>query len=264
MTRKAHEIDYQIHGDETQFVEVELDPGETVVAEAGGMMYMNPMIEMQTKMGDGSQPDQGLMGKLFSAAKRVVTGESLFMTHFTHMGSSGKARVAFGAPYPGKIIPLDLAQTGTFMAQKDAFLCAALGVKLGIGFTKKFGAGLFGGEGFIMQKFEGDGLVLIHAGGTVIRRELAAGEKLRVDTGCIVAFQEHVNYDIQMVGGIKNTLFGGEGLFLATLTGPGTILLQSLPFSRLADRIVAASGVSGRKEEGSALGGIGRMLSGDS
>jgi uncharacterized protein (TIGR00266 family) len=262
MPRTSHEIDYHIHGDETQFVEVELDPGETVVAEAGAMMYMEPGIELSTKMGDGSDDNQGLMGKLFSAAKRVVTGESLFMTHFTHTGS-GKAKVAFGAPYPGKIIPLDLAQTGTILAQKDAFLCSAKGNKMGIGFTKKFGAGLFGGEGFILQKFEGDGLVLIHAGGTVIRRELAPGQTLRVDTGCIVAFQEHVHYDIKLVGGIKNTLFGGEGLFFATLTGPGAILLQSLPFSRLADRIVAATGMGGRKEEGSILGGIGQMMSGD-
>jgi len=258
----AHEIDYQIQGSEMQFVEVELDPQETVIAEAGAMMFMDPEIQMETKMGDGSQQNEGFMGKLFGAAKRMISGESLFMTHFTNQGRA-KSRVAFGAPHPGKIIPLDLRQTGTIMAQKGAFLCAAHGVKLGIGFTKKFGAGLFGGEGFILQKFEGDGLVLIHAGGTVISKQLQVGQSLRVDTGCIVAFQEQVHYDIQMVGGIKNTLFGGEGLFFATLTGPGTVLLQSLPFNRLADRIVAAGSGGGRREEGSILGGLGQMVSGD-
>ena len=262
MPIQSHEIDYQIHGSEMQFVEVELDPMETVIAEAGAMMYMESQVEMSTRMGDGSQPDQGMMGKLFGAAKRMVTGESLFMTHFTNQGAS-KSRVAFGAPYPGKVLPLDLYQTGTMLAQKGAFLCAAYGTQLGIGFNKKFGAGLFGGEGFIMQRFDGDGLVLIHAGGTVIERNLAAGEQLRVDTGCVVAFQESVDFDIQMVGGVKNTLFGGEGLFFATLTGPGMVLLQSLPFSRLADRVVAAAGVTGRKGEGSVLGGLGNLLDGD-
>ena len=262
MPRTSHEIDYYIQGNECQFVEVELDYGETVVAESGAMMFMEPGIEMTAKMGDGSEGNQGMMGKLFGAAKRVITGESLFMTHFTHQGA-GKARVAFAAPFPGKIIPVDLQQTGTLMAQKGAFLCAAHGTKLGIGFTKKFGAGLFGGEGFILQKFEGDGVVLIHAGGTVVERQLQPGQAMRVDTGCIAAFQESVQYDIQFVGGIKNTLFGGEGLFFATLTGPGHVWLQSLPFNRLADRIVASSRGTGRQGEGSVLGGLGALLDGD-
>lgn len=260
-----HEIDYQIHGDDMQFVEIELDPQEAAVAEAGGMMFMDDGIQMETIFGDGSQQNTGILGSLLGAGKRVLTGESLFMTVFQNRGQ-GKKRVAFGAPYPGKIIPVHLAEIGgELLAQKDSFLCAAKGVSLGIAFTKRFGAGLFGGEGFILQRLQGDGLAFIHAGGTLYRRDLAAGELIRVDTGCIVAFQPTVDYDIQMVGGIKSALFGGEGLFFATLRGPGTIWLQSLPLSRLAGRITAASPKTGRggREEGSLLGGIGRLLDGD-
>jgi len=260
-----HEIDYQIHGDDMQFVEIELDPQEAAVAEAGGMMFMDDGIQMETIFGDGSQQNKGFLGALVGAGKRLVTGESLFMTVFQNRGQ-GKKRVAFGAPYPGKIIPVHLAEIGgELLAQKDSFLCAAKGVSLGIAFTKRFGAGLFGGEGFILERLQGDGLAFIHAGGTIYRRDLAAGELIRVDTGCIVAFQPTVEYDIQMVGGIKSALFGGEGLFFATLRGPGTIWLQSLPLSRLAGRITAASPQTGRggREEGSLLGGIGRLLDGD-
>jgi uncharacterized protein (TIGR00266 family) len=262
-----HEIDYKIYGDDMQFVEVELDPMEAAVAEAGGMMYMDDGIQMETIFGDGSQQSQGggFMSALMGAGKRLLTGESLFMTVFQNRGQ-GKKRVAFGAPYPGKIIPVHLTQMGgELLAQKDSFLCAAKGVSLGIAFTKRFGAGLFGGEGFILQRLQGDGLVFIHAGGTIHQRELAAGELIRVDTGCIVAFQPSVSYDIQMVGGIKSALFGGEGLFFATLRGPGHVWLQSLPLSRLAGRITAASPRTGRggREEGSVLGGIGRLLDGD-
>jgi uncharacterized protein (TIGR00266 family) len=258
----SHEVDYQIHGDDMQIVEVELDPGETVVAEAGAMNYMEDGITFETRMGDGSQPDQGFMGKLFSAGKRMVTGESLFMTHFTNRGS-GKKRVAFAAPYPGKIIPLDLSQLGgRLTCQKDAFLCAALGTKISIAFQKKLGAGLFGGEGFILQKLEGDGKAFVHAGGTVIKKTLS-GETLRVDTGCLVAFTDGVDYDIQRAGNLKSMFFGGEGLFLATLSGHGTVLLQSLPFSRLADRILANAPSAGGKRtgEGSVLGGLANMFS---
>jgi uncharacterized protein (TIGR00266 family) len=260
-----HEIDYQIHGDDMQFVEIELDPMEAAVAEAGGMMFMDDGIQMETIFGDGSQQNTGLLGSLLGAGKRLLTGESLFMTVFQNRGQ-GKKRVAFGAPYPGKIIPVHLAEIGgELLAQKDSFLCAAKGVSLGIAFTKRFGAGLFGGEGFILERLQGDGLAFIHAGGTIYRRDLAPGELIRVDTGCIVAFQPTVQYDIQMVGGIKSALFGGEGLFFATLRGPGTIWLQSLPLSRLAGRITAASPQTGRggREEGSVLGGIGRLLDGD-
>jgi uncharacterized protein (TIGR00266 family) len=261
-----HEIDYKIFGDDMQFVEVELDPMEAAIAEAGGMMYMDDGIEMETIFGDGSQASSGFMGALMGAGKRLLTGESLFMTVFQNRGQ-GKKRVAFGAPYPGKIIPVHLADLGgELLAQKDAFLCAAKGVSLGIAFTKRFGAGLFGGEGFILSRLQGDGLAFIHAGGTIYQRDLGAGELVRVDTGCIVAFQPSVNYDIQFVGKIKSALFGGEGLFFATLRGPGRVWLQSLPLSRLAGRITAASpkALRGGREEGSILGGIGRMLDGDS
>jgi uncharacterized protein (TIGR00266 family) len=260
-----HEVDYKIFGDDMQFVEVELDPMEAAVAEAGGMMYMDDGIQMETIFGDGSQQNSGFLGSLMGAGKRLLTGESLFMTVFQNRGQ-GKKRVAFGAPYPGKIIPVHLGELGgELLAQKDSFLCAAKGVSVGIAFTKRFGAGLFGGEGFILERLQGDGLAFIHAGGTLYQRDLVAGEIIRVDTGCIVAFQPGVDYDIQMVGGIKSALFGGEGLFFATLRGPGRIWLQSLPLSRLAGRITAASPQTGRggREEGSILGGFGRLLDGD-
>lgn len=262
---KSHEIDHEIFGTEMQFVEVELDPGETVIAEAGAMMFMENGIEMETRFGDGSEPDKGFMGKLFEGAKRKFTGESLFMTWFTNKGS-GKRRVAFGAPYPGKIVPVDLSKVGgEFICQKDAFLCAALGTNVGISVNRKIGTGLFGGEGFIMQSLKGDGMAFAHAGGTIVEKELGPGETLRIDTGCIVGYTAQVNYDIQMVKGLKSMFFGGEGLFLATLTGPGHVWLQSLPFSRLADRIYAAAPQTGgaRKGEGSILGSFGDMLDGD-
>lgn len=258
-----HEIDYQIHGDDMQFVEVELDPAEAVVAEAGGMMYMEDGIQMQTIFGDGSAQSSGggLMGALLGAGKRLLTGESLFMTVFQNQGT-GKRKVAFGAPYPGKIIPVHLAEIGgDLLAQKDSFLCAAKGVSIGIAFTKRLGTGFFGGEGFILERLQGDGLAFIHAGGTILQRDLRAGETLRVDTGCIVAFQPSVDYDIQYIGNVKSALFGGEGLFFATLRGPGRVWLQSLPLSRLAGRIVGAA--RGGREEGSVLGGLGRLLDGD-
>ena len=260
-----HEIDYKIFGDDMQFVEVELDPMEAAVAEAGGMMYMDDGIEMETIFGDGSQQSSGFLGALMGAGRRLLTGESLFMTVFQNRGQ-GKRRVAFGAPYPGKIIPIHLNEIGgELLAQKDAFLCAAKGVSLGIAFTKRFGAGLFGGEGFILERLQGDGLAFIHAGGTIYERVLAPGELIRVDTGCIVAFQPSVDYAIEYVGKIKSALFGGEGLFFATLRGPGKIWLQSLPLSRLAGRITAASPQTGHggKEEGSILGGLGRLIDGD-
>jgi uncharacterized protein (TIGR00266 family) len=260
-----HEIDYKIFGDDLQYVEVELDPMEAAVAEAGGMMYMEDGIVMETIFGDGSQQSSGFIGALMGAGKRLLVGESLFMTVFQNQGQ-GKRRLAFGAPYPGKVIPIHLAEVGgELLAQKDAFLCAAKGVSIGIAFTKRFGAGLFGGEGFILQRLQGDGLAFVHAGGTIHQRELAPGELLRVDTGCIVAFQPSVDYDIQFVGKVKTALFGGEGLFFATLKGPGRIWLQSLPLSRLAGRITAASPQTGRggREEGSLLGGLGRLLDGD-
>lgn len=262
---QSHEIDYEIHGDDMQFVEITLDPHETVVAEAGAMMFKNPAIEMETKMGDGSNPKAGFFDKVMSVGKRVFTGESLFMTHFTHQGQ-GRETVAFGAPYPGRIVPVDLAQVGgTFLCQKQAFLCAAMGTSVSIAFTKRFGAGLFGGEGFILQKLQGDGLAFIHAGGTVVRKELGSGEVLHVDTGCIVGFDHGVDYDIERVRGIGSMLFGGEGLFLARLQGPGTVYLQSLPFSRMADRILAAAPRAGgrRTGEGSILGSLGGLLDGD-
>jgi len=260
-----HEIDYVVHGAEMQFVEIELDPQEAVVAEAGGMMYMDEQIAMETIFGDGSTQSSGFMGALLGAGKRLLTGESLFMTVFQNQGT-GKRKVAFGAPYPGKIIPVRLADLGgELIVQKDSFLCSAKGVSIGIAFQKRLGVGLFGGEGFIMQRLTGDGWTFIHAGGTLLERTLAPGETLRVDTGCIVGFQPTVDYDIQLVGGIKSALFGGEGLFFATLRGPGKIWLQSLPFSRLAGRIVAAAPQTGRggREEGSILGGLGRVLDGD-
>lgn len=260
-----HEIDFQIYGDDMQFVEIELDPQEAVVAEAGGMMYMEDAIEMETIFGDGSQQTSGFMGALMGAGKRLLTGESLFMTVFWNRGM-GKKHVAFGAPYPGKIIPVQLSEIGgELITQKDSFLCAAKGVSVGIAFNKKMGAGLFGGEGFIMQRLQGDGWAFVHAGGTLMQRDLAPGESLRVDTGCIVAFQPSVAYDIQYVGKIKSALFGGEGLFFATLKGPGRVWLQSLPLSRLADRIIAAAPRAGGKArgEGSILGGLGGLLDGD-
>jgi uncharacterized protein (TIGR00266 family) len=262
---QMHEIDYKIHGDDMQFVEIELDPQEAVVAEAGGMMFMDDGIAMETIFGDGAQKNTGFMGALLGAGKRLLTGESLFMTVFQNQGG-GKRRVAFAAPYPGKIIAVHLSELGgELITQKDSFVCAAKGVSIGIAFQRRLGAGLFGGEGFIMQRLTGDGWAFVHAGGTLYERTLAPGEVLRVDTGCIVGFQPTVDYDIQMVGGIKSALFGGEGLFFATLRGPGKVWLQSLPFSRLAGRIVAAAPQTGRggREEGSVLGGLGRMLDGD-
>lgn len=262
MMKTNHEIDFYIHGEEMQYVEIELDPQETAIAEAGAFMYMDDGIQMETIFGDGSAQQKGFMGKLLNAGKRLLTGESLFMTAFTHHGNH-KAKVAFASPYPGKIIPLDLAQyQGKIICQKDAFLCAAKGVAIGIEFQKKLGTGLFGGEGFIMQKLEGDGMAFCHAGGHVMKRTLNPGEVLRVDTGCIVAYTQDVDYDIQFIGGVKNTLFGGEGMFFATLKGPGEVWLQTLPISRLASRILAY-GVGQRKEEGSILGGLGNLLDGD-
>ncbi|MFN8323508.1 MAG: TIGR00266 family protein [Chitinophagales bacterium] len=263
--RTNHEIDYRIFGEEMQCVEIELDPQETVVAESGAFMYKDQAIQMQTIFGDGSgNGGGGLMGKLLGAGKRLLTGESLFMTAFSHMGN-GKARVAFASPYPGKIIPMDLQQMGgKVICQKDAFLCAAKGVSVGIDFQKRLGTGLFGGEGFIMQKLEGDGLAFVHAGGHIIERELAPGETLHIDTGCVVAYTKDIDFDVQMVGGIKNTLFGGEGFFFAVLRGPGKVWLQTLPISRLASRIYQyAPQTGGRKEEGSLLGGLGNLLDGD-
>lgn len=258
VARSADEIDFELFGDDMQFVEITLDPGEIVIAEAGGMMYMTPGIEMQTVFGDPSK-EQGFLGKLFDAGKRMVTGESLFLTTFGATGSK-RERVAFASPYPGKIIPMHLDQMGgEIICQKDAFLCAAKGVQIGIAFQKRILAGLFGGEGFILQRLTGDGLAFVHAGGTIHRMELDAGETLRLDTGCLVALTPRVTYDIAMVGGIKNSIFGGEGLFLATLTGPGTIWCQSLPFTRLAGRILANVGPRG-KGEGSVLGGLQNMF----
>jgi uncharacterized protein (TIGR00266 family) len=261
---KSHEIDYEILGDDMQIVEVELDPAETVIAEAGALNYMEADITFEAKMGDGSNPSGGLMDKLLNVGKRVLTGESIFLTHFTN-GGGVKRRVAFAAPYPGKIIPLSLTQHGgAFTCQKDAFLCAALGTKLSITLQRRLGTGFFGGEGFILQRLEGDGMAFCHAGGTVVRKELT-GQTLRVDTGCLVGFTDGIDYDIERAGSLKSMIFGGEGLFLVTLRGHGTVYLQSLPFSRLADRIIAsAPRLGGRgKEEGSVLGGLGRLLDGD-
>ena len=261
---QMHVIDYEIHGGDMQFVEIELDPEEAVVAEAGGMMYMADGIEMETVFGDGSGARPGVLGALVGAGKRLLTGESLFMTIFVNT-SREKKRVAFAAPYPGKIVPMMLGELGgTIICQKDAFLCAAKGVSVGIAFQKRLGVGLFGGEGFIMQKLEGDGLAFIHAGGALVERTLKPGEMIRVDTGCIVALQGSVNFDIEYVGKIKSALFGGEGLFFAVVRGPGRVWLQSLPLSRLANRIYAAAPQrGGRREEGSILGGLGGLLDGD-
>jgi uncharacterized protein (TIGR00266 family) len=266
--RTAHEIDFRIVGSEMQFVEVELDPGESAIAEAGSMMYMTPGINMETVFGDGSQQQRGsgVMGALLGAGKRLLTGESLFMTVFTNAGGGTKQQVAFAAPYPGKILAMDLKTLGgELICQKDSFLCAARGVSIGIAFQRKIGVGLFGGEGFIMQRLQGDGLCFVHAGGTVHPLDLQAGQTLRVDTGCLVALQPTVAYDIQFVGKIKTALFGGEGLFYAALTGPGRVWLQSLPLSRMADRIYKAAPAAGgtRTGEGSILGGLGGILDGD-
>jgi len=261
-TRTNHEIDYKIYGEELQFVEIELDPNETAIAESGAMMMMENGIEMQTIFGDGSQQQStGLLGKLMSAGKRILTGESLFMTAFTNIGQ-GKKKVSFAAPYTGKIIPMDLQQLGgTIIAQKDAFLCAAKGVSVGIFFQKKLGTGIFGGEGFIMEKIGGDGMAFMHAGGYVIEKELQAGEILKIDTGCVVAYTPTIDFDIEFIRGIKNFMFGGEGLFFAVLKGPGKVWIQSLPISRLAGRIVEY-GTWHRKEEGSVLGGLGNLFDG--
>ncbi|WP_343101219.1 TIGR00266 family protein [Romboutsia sp. MSSM.1001216sp_RTP31141st1_G3_RTP31141_220114] len=255
----SHEIDYKLHGHDMQFVEIELDKGESVVAEAGSMMMMDEHISMETIFGDGSKKGGS---KLFGAAKRVLTGESLFMTSFTNT-SNNRKKVSFASPYPGKIIPIDLSEmNGKLICQKDSFLCAAKGVSIGIDFRKKLGVGFFGGEGFILQKLEGDGLCFIHAGGTIKKKELMPGEKLKVDTGCLVAMTKDIKYDIEFIGGIKNSLFGGEGLFFATLTGPGYVWIQSLPFSRLTSRVFAsAPQVSGdQKGEGSILGSFGNLF----
>ncbi|MDR7855000.1 AIM24 family protein [Tissierella sp.] len=259
--RKAVEVDFTVFGDDMQFVEIQLDPTESIIAEAGSMMYMDESIKMDAIFGDGSGKDEGkgLMGKMLSAGKRVITGESLFMTEFANQGNQKKV-AAFAAPYPGKIIPMDIGDYGgELICQRDAFLCAAKGISLEIAFQKKIGVGLFGGEGFIMQRLIGDGLAFLHAGGTIIKKDLQAGEVLKLDTGCLVAMTKSINYDIEMQRNIKSAIFGGEGLFLATLRGPGTIWLQSLPFSRLANRIFAAGGIgkSGSKDEGSLLGSIG-------
>lgn len=261
---QCHRVDYEVFGDDMQIVEVELDPSEKVVAEAGAMNYLEEDISFEARMGDGSAADSGVLNKLINVGKRVLTGESLFLTHFGNRGTR-KRRVAFAAPYPGKIMPLDLAQLGgEILCQKDAFLCAAFGTEIGIAFHKRLGAGFFGGEGFILQRLRGDGMAFLHAGGTVIKRELR-GETLRVDTGCIVGFTPSIDYDIERVGGLKSMFFGGEGLFLTALRGHGTVWLQSLPFSRMADRIIAHAPRSGgsAQGEGSVLGGIGRLLDGD-
>jgi uncharacterized protein (TIGR00266 family) len=261
--RTNHEIDYKIYGEEMQYVEIELDPQETAIAESGSFMMMDDGVQMQTIFGDGSQRQgSGLLGKLMGAGKRLLTGESLFMTAFTNV-VNGKKRVSFASPYPGKIIPLDLTLLGgKVICQKDAFLCAAKGVSVGIDFQRRLGTGIFGGEGFIMQKLEGDGLAFVHAGGHVFERELQPGELVKIDTGCLVALTQTIDYDIQFVGGIRNSIFGGEGLFFATLRGPGKVWIQTLPVSRLASRILSYA-TTNRKEEGSILGGLGNLLDGD-
>lgn len=260
----SHVIDYKIHGDDMQVVAIELDPNETVIAEAGSMNWMDSGISFEAKMGDGTEPDSGIMGKLFSVGKRVLTGESIFLTHFTNI-ESGKKEVAFAAPYPGSIIAVDLKDVnGEILCQKDAFLCAAMGTNVSIAFNKRIGAGFFGGEGFILQKLTGNGLAFLHAGGTVVKKELN-NQTLLIDTGCIVAFSTGLDYSIERAGNLKSMIFGGEGLFLATVKGTGTVYLQSLPFSRMADRILQnAPKVGGKsKGEGSILGGLGRMIDGD-
>ena len=261
---RCHDVDYAILGDAMPVVEIELDPGETVIAEAGALTYMEDGISFETKMGDGSDAGQGVMTKLFGAGKRMIMGESLFTTHFSNH-QSRRRRVAFAAPYPGNIVPVNMAEIGEeLICQKDAFLCAALGTKLDITLNRKLGAGLFGGEGFILQRLEGDGMAFIQAGGTTIKKQLN-NETLRVDTGCLVAFTPSVRFDIERAGGLKSMVFGGEGLFLATWQGTGTVWLQSLPFSRMADRILSAAPQGGGKDkgEGSVLGGLGRFLDGD-
>ncbi|PLY06040.1 MAG: TIGR00266 family protein [Desulfuromonas sp.] len=262
---RCHEVDYRIVGNDMQMVQVELDPAESVIAEAGAMTYMEEGINFEARMGDGSEADKGLFGKLMGAGKRALTGESIFMTHFTNEGR-GKAHVAFAAPYPGQIVPLDMATIpgGEILCQKDAFLCAAYGTKVGIAFQRRLGTGFFGGEGFILQRLQGDGMAFVHACGTIIERQLQ-GETLRVDTGCLVAFEPSIDYNIERAGNLKSMFFGGEGLFLATLRGTGRVWLQSLPFSRLADRIIAHAPSAGGsdKGEGSVLGGLGRLLDGD-
>jgi len=256
---KCHEVDYEIFGDDMQIIEVELDPKEIVIAEAGAMNYMEDGIGFETKMGDGSKPVKGVLDSLMHVGKRVLTGESIFMTHFSNDGQ-GKKRVAFAAPYPGKIVPLDMAQIGgQLYCQKDAFLCAAFGTSIDIAFQRKLGTGFFGGEGFILQHLQGDGKAFVHVGGTVIKRELK-GETLRVDTGCLAAFTDGIEYDIERSGNLKSMVFGGEGLFLATLQGTGTVWLQSLPFSRLANRVIQAGGIGGSKGEGSVIGGLGDLF----
>jgi uncharacterized protein (TIGR00266 family) len=260
--RTSHEIDFKIYGDDMQLVKIGLDNEESVIAEAGTMTMMDQDITLNTVFGDGSSQEEGVMGKLLGAGKRLLTGESLFMTVFTNKGA-GKQNVYFSAPYPGKIIPMDLSQHGgKIICQKDSFLCAAKGVSVGIAFTKRLGAGFFGGEGFILQKLEGDGLVFVHAGGAIIKKTLEAGERIKVDTGCLVAMTQEVDYDIQMVSGIKSMLFGGEGLFFASLTGPGDIWVQSLPLSRLANRLYSATTKTGgtSSEQGSILGTLGNMF----
>jgi uncharacterized protein (TIGR00266 family) len=260
--RSNHEIDYKIYGEELQFVELELDPNETAIAESGAFMMMEDYIQMQSIFGDGSQQPQGILGKLLSAGKRILTGESLFMTAFTNMGT-GKRKVSFAAPYTGKIIAIDLQLHGNrVIAQKDAFLCAAKGVSIGIHFQRRLGTGIFGGEGFVMEKLEGDGMAFMHAGGYVVEKQLEPGELLRVDTGCVVAYTGAIDFDIELVRGVRNWIFGGEGLFFAVLRGPGKVWIQSLPISRLASKIVSY-GVGHRKEEGSVLGGLGNLLDGE-
>ena len=261
--QRADAIDYRIYGEDMQFVEIELDPGESAIAEAGAMMYKDAVVRMETVFGDGRDGGGGFMDKLLGAGKRVITGESLFTTVFTHGGSTGKAKVAFASPYPGTIVPMTLANYGgRIICQKDSFLAAAHGVSIGIHFQRKVMTALFGGEGFIMQKLEGDGLVFVHAGGSILERQLGPGERLDIDTGCVVAYTDTVSFDIRSVGSVKSMLFGGEGVFLATLTGPGKVWIQSLPFSRLAGRMLQAALKPGR-EEGSVLGGLGRILDGD-
>jgi uncharacterized protein (TIGR00266 family) len=256
---KCQEVDYEIFGDDMQIVEIEIDPSETVIAEAGAMNYMEDGISFETKMGDGSKPVGGILDSLMHVGKRVLTGESIFMTHFTNIGA-GKKRVAFAAPYPGKIIPIDMAKIGEeLICQKDAFLCAALGTEFTISFQRKLGTGFFGGEGFILQRLKGDGMAFVHIGGTVIKRELN-NEILRVDTGCIAAFTTGIDYSIERAGNLKSMVFGGEGLFLATLQGTGTVYLQSLPFSRLANRVLQASSGMSSKGEGSVIGGLGDLF----
>jgi uncharacterized protein (TIGR00266 family) len=260
----SHEVDYKIYGDDLQAVEIELDPQETIVAEAGGMNWMEEDIVFEARLGDGSKPNSGFFGKILGIGKRLLTGESIFLTHFTNQGV-GKRCVAFASPYPGKILPLDLSKVGgSVICQKDAFLCAAKGTEITITLTKKLGAGFFGGEGFILQKLNGDGMAFLHAGGTIVEKQLN-GDKLRVDTGCIVGFTGNIDYSIERAGGLKSMLFGGEGLFLATLQGTGTVYLQTLPFSRLADRILRSAPSQGGKSkgEGSVLGSLGRMVDGD-